>query len=458
MTNRRVRALVALGLACMMFVSACDSPAVNPTPITQNTSQPTSTEQPTPSPSTQEATSTPTAAPEPTATSTTSPPSATPTSAAGKEPLTLNPVVIETTDAARDGIFKQERTLNLPPGFRVKLFANGLNNVRWMGVSPEGVVYATVRDDGRVVTLPDADKDGVADEVKTFADGFEQLHGIDFKDGAVYVATEKQVIRLEDTNKDGVADQRLVMIDGFPAGGNHLTRTIVFGPDGMMYVSMGSECNACIDPDPRQAAISRYTPDWKFDKVYAKGLRNAVGFLFHPITKQMWATNNGRDMLGDDLPPETIHNVREDGDYGYPYCYGDRVPDETQEPPPGYCEQVDRPAVLMQAHSAPLGLAFYMADHFPSQFKGDMFVAFHGSWNRSQYTGYKVARIRFKDNQPDTSAGDLLVEDFATGWQQGNSAWGRPVQPIVAPDGLLLLTDDTANVIYSIYYREDAGS
>jgi glucose/arabinose dehydrogenase len=122
--------------------------------------------------------------------------------------------------------------------------------------------------------------------------------------GAVYVATERQVIRLEDTDKDGVADKREVMIDDFPIGGNHLTRTIVFGPDGMMYVSMGSECNACIDQDPRQAAVSRYTPDWKFDKVYAQGLRNAVGFVFHPITKEMWATNNGRDMLGDDIPPK----------------------------------------------------------------------------------------------------------------------------------------------------------
>jgi glucose/arabinose dehydrogenase len=373
------------------------------------------------------------------------------------EALSLQPVAVETNDATRNGVFAQERTVNLPPGFHIKVFATGLPAVRWLGLSPDGVVYATVRGQSGVVTLPDADKDGVADSAKTFADNLPGVHGIAFKDGAVYVATEGELIRLEDTDKDGAADKRDVLASDLPTGGGHSTRTIAFGPDGKLYVSAGSSCNVCQESDEKRAAISRYSADGKFEKVYARGLRNAVGIIFSPLTNELWATNNGRDSIGDDVPPESIYNVKEDADYGWPYCYGDRVPDQTQNPAPGYCEKTGLPAVNMQAHSAPLGLAFYTGDQFPAQFKGDLFVAFHGSWNRSVPTGYKVVRIRFKDNQPDKGAGDLLVEDFATGWLQGGDVWGRPVDPMMGPDGSLLLTDDQAGAIYSIYHSENAG-
>jgi glucose/arabinose dehydrogenase len=365
-------------------------------------------------------------------------------------------VPVETTNATRVGVFEQVRTINLPPGFYIKVYAAGLPSVRWLGLSPDGVVYATLRREGRVVTLPDADKDGVADEVKTFADGLPGVHGIAFRDNLVYVATETQIVALEDTDKDGAADRREVLSDDLPSGGGHSTRTIAFGPDGKLYVSAGSSCNVCVEEDPKRAAISRYTADGKFEKVYAKGLRNAVGIVFHPITGELWATNNGRDNLGDDLPPETIYKIKEDADYGWPYCYGDRVPDREMDPPPGYCDRTELPAVKLQAHMAPLGLAFYFGDLFPAEFRGDMFVALHGSWNRTVPVGYKVMRIRFVDNQPDTSAGDLLAEDFATGWLVGGQSWGRPVDPMVGPDGSLLLTDDKAGAIYTIYYRPDA--
>lgn len=379
-----------------------------------------------------------------------------PTAVTGKEPLTLGPVTVETNDTTRNGALSQERTLNLPPGFHIKVFASSLSGVRWLGLSPEGLVYATVKSEGKVVTLPDADKDGVADSVNTFADSLGAVHGIDFHDGAVYVANESQIIRLEDTDKDGKADKRDVLASDLPSGSGHATRTIAFGPDGKLYVSVGSSCNVCVEQDPKRAAILRYSADSKFEKVYAKGLRNAVGILFHPLTKELWATNNGRDSLGDDTPTETVYNVKEDTDYGWPFCYGDRIPDQSQNSPAGYCEKTGVPSVKMQAHSAPLGLAFYTGQQFPEQFKGDLFVAFHGSWNRSVPTGYKLVRIRMKDNQPDTSSGDKMVEDFATGWFLGEAAWGRPVDPLVAPDGSLLLTDDKANAIYSIYYRENA--
>ena len=318
-------------------------------------------------------------------------------------------------------------------------------------------MYATLIGEGRVVILPDADKDGVADSAKTFADNLVGVQGIAFKENGVYVATESSIIRLEDTNKDGVADKRDVLASDLPTGGGHSTRTIAFGPDGKLYVSAGSSCNVCMESDEKRAAVLRYSADGKFEKVYANGLRNAVGLLFHPVTNELFVTNNGRDNLGDDIPPETVYNVKEGANYGWPYCYGDRVPDNSQNPPAGYCEKTGVPAVKMQAHSAPLGLAFYTGTAFPAEYKGDMFVAFHGSWNRSVPTGYKLVRIRMKDNQPDSSAGNLLVEDFATGWSLNGDVWGRPVDPLVAPDGSLLVTDDTANAVYSIYYKENAG-
>jgi glucose/arabinose dehydrogenase len=380
-----------------------------------------------------------------------------PTTAAAPQPMVLQPVTVETNDLTRQGVLANEQQLNLPAGFHVKVFAAGINDVRWLGLSPDGVVYATSKSPGRVLILPDADKDGVADKKQVFADGLAGVQGIAFKDGAVYVATETRIVRLQDTNGDGVADKKDVIADDLPGGGGHSTRTIAFSPDGTkLFVSAGSSCNVCKETNEKRAAISLYSPDGKFQKVYASGLRNAVGLVVHPSTGELWATNNGRDELGDDIPPETIYNVKEGANYGWPYCYDSRVPDNTQNPPAGYCEKTDVPAVEMQAHSAPLGLAFYNGKQFPADYQGDLFVAFHGSWNRSVPTGYKVVRVHFKDNQPDKSLGDKMVEDFATGWQ-ANNVWGRPVDPMVAPDGSLLLTDDKADVIYSISYEPNAG-
>lgn len=444
----RYRLLAIVALLAVTVLAACDSqPTPTVPPNTPTISQPTPTNtvaqaEPTAQPT---ATTEAPAPPQPTATLT-SPP------AAAHTQLELHSVTVETTDATSKGVFASERTLNLPPGFHAKVFANGIGGVRWLGLSPDGVVYATSPSKGEVFALPDANKDGVADSMKVFADGLGGVHGIAFKDKAVYVATEGEIVRLEDTNNDGVADKRDVLASDLPTGAGHSTRTIAFGPDGKLYVSVGSSCNVCTESNPKRAAISLYSADGKFEKVYAKGLRNAVGIIFNSITGELWATDNGRDNLGDNIPPETIYNVKEDTDYGWPFCYGDRVPDRTLEVPDGYCANTGVPAVKMQAHSAPLGLAFYTGDQFPAEFKGDMFVAFHGSWNRTVPTGYKVVRIRFKDNQPDTSAGSLLVEDFATGWFTG-AAWGRPVDPMVGPDGSLLVTDDKAGVIYSIYYK-----
>ncbi|MDQ6694278.1 MAG: PQQ-dependent sugar dehydrogenase [Chloroflexota bacterium] len=367
--------------------------------------------------------------------------------------LKLRPVTVETSDATREGAFAQPRTLNLPSGFHIKLYAAGLSGVRWLGLSPDGQVYATIPGQGKVVILPDANKDGVADSVNVFADNLLGVHGIAFHNGAVYVATQTQIVRLQDTAGKSVADKREVLASDLPVGGGHSTRSLAFSADGTrLFLSAGSSCNVCVETDPKRAAISLYSPDGKFQKVYASGLRNAVGLLVHPLTGELWATNNGRDNIGNDIPPETVYNVKEGANYGWPYCYGTRTPDASQSPPPGYCEKTSVPAVEMQAHSAPLGLAFYTGSNFPADYRGDMFVAFHGSWNRTPPTGYKLVRIRMKNNQPDSSLGAGMVQDFATGWLEGTGSWGRPVDPLAAPDGSLLLTDDAAGVVYRIYY------
>jgi glucose/arabinose dehydrogenase len=190
----------------------------------------------------------------------------------------------------------------------------------------------------------------------------------------------------------------------------------------------------------------RYNPDGSEERVYAKGLRNAVGITFNPLTGELWATNNGRDFLGDDLPPETVYLVKEGADYGWPGCHSGRIVDP-QFGSSSSCEGIEEPEVEMQAHSAPLGLEFYSGDQYPAEYQGDLFVAFHGSWNRSQPVGYKIVRI------PMHGETIGLVEDFAVGWLVNGASWGRPVDIITAPDGSLLISDDAGGTIYRIYYR-----
>jgi glucose/arabinose dehydrogenase len=251
---------------------------------------------------------------------------------------------------------------------------------------------------------------------------------------------------LPTSSDGGDFNEPQVVIDGLPSGG-HNTRTVTFSPDySSLYVSIGSSCNVCEEQDQRRAAIMRYNPDGSGERLYARGLRNAVGITFNPITGELWATNNGRDFLGDDLPPETIYKIQEGADYGWPGCHSGRIidPDFGSQ---GSCEGIEQPQVEMQAHSAPLGLEFYSGDQFPAEYQGDLFVAFHGSWNRSQPVGYKVVRI------PMDGEVIGLVEDFAVGWLNNEASWGRPVDIVTAPDGSLLISDDAGGKIYRVYYR-----
>jgi len=243
---------------------------------------------------------------------------------------------------------------------------------------------------------------------------------------------------------------RETIIDDLPTSGGHRTRTVEFLPDGRMVVSVGSSCNACEEEDPRRAAVVVYDgPEGGGEQIYASGLRNAVGLAIHPESGKLWATNNGRDMMGDDLPPETVYIVEEGGDYGWPYCHSGGVIDPDLGGPDA-CQDVGQPVALMQAHSAPLGLAFYSGRQFPSEYWGDLFIAFHGSWNRSVPTGYSVVRLPLLGSEP---IGQL--QEFAGGWLdlKDNNASGRPVGLAVGPDGALYASDDKGGFIYRISYH-----
>mgnify|MGYP001587956624 CR=1 FL=1 len=341
-----------------------------------------------------------------------------------------------------EGAFPRGRSIYLPEGFQINIYAAGLDGARFMTVGPEGDIYLSEMGAGRIVVLPDRDGDGVADDAITYADGLDRPHGLAFYNGSLYAAETGRVLRLPDADGDLRADLQEVIIPDLPARGGHITRTIGFGPDGMLYVSVGSSCNVCED-DPRRAAILRFTPDGRNEEVYAPGLRNAVGFLWRPGTGELWATDNGRDMLGDDIPPDEVNIVAQGRHYGWPYCYGDRVADPAFDRAE-FCEGTEPPLVKLQAHSAPLGLRFYTGIKFPEEYRGDLFVALHGSWNRRVPTGYKVVRVRLSD--PPT------VEDFATGWLVGERAWGRPVDILVGKDGALYVSDDYAGAVYRISY------
>ena len=337
---------------------------------------------------------------------------------------------------------------SMPPGFALSTFAEGMDKPRFMAVGPDGALYVAEMGAGRVLRLPDADGDGRADALQIAAGGLYRPNSLAFApDGSLYVGEVERVVRLRDPDSDGYYDVQETVISGIPREG-HFTRTVLFSPDGKtLFLSVGSSCNVCEEKDSRRATVLRYNPDGSGEEIFARGLRNAVGLAFRPGTEELWATNNGRDWLGDDLPPDTVQSVHEGDDFGWPRCHAGRIEDPDFGEP-GSCQGVAAPEVELQAHSAPLGLAFYDGVLFPQTYRGDLFVAFHGSWNRTTPTGYKIVRIPFDENGP---AGG--VQDFVTGWltPEGEKR-GRPVGVTVAPDGSLFISDDASGKVYRITY------
>jgi glucose/arabinose dehydrogenase len=328
----------------------------------------------------------------------------------------------------------------VPSGFAVNLFAEELGGARSLALGPGGAVFVTLSADGVIVRLVDTDGDGIADTRSTVLSGLSYPFGLAFRGDTMYFAEQTAVQRL-----DPGATTPVTLIPNLPPG-DHLTRTIAFGPDNLLYLAIGSSCNVCDDALPR-AAVTRYNLDGSNPHTFATGLRNSVGMAFHPTTGELWANNNDRDDLSDDLPPEHLNILRDGRWYGWPQCY---LPGEANPEYQGAdCSSVEPPALTFQAHSAPLGLAFYTGALFPAEYQGDAFMTDHGSWNRSVPVGATVARVRVQNGRP------TAVEDFVTGWQLADgSRWGRPVGLLVMPDGALLVSDDFAGRIWRVSYGQ----
>jgi glucose/arabinose dehydrogenase len=332
----------------------------------------------------------------------------------------------------------------LPAGFRATIFARDLQGPRFMAVGPDGTVYVAEQGGGRVSALPDADHNGQADSRITVADGLDGPSSVAVLSGTLLVGEHTRVSQLT-LGADHQATKRTAFIPNLPNDGVHNTKTVLVGPDNLLYLAMGSTCNVCQESNPIRAAVSVYNLDGTGGRVFAHGLRNAVGLAVNPWTHAVWATNNGRDLLGDDVPPETLYALADGADYGWPRCHAGTIVDPEFGGATG-CQGVAPPLVTFQAHMAPLGLAFYGTGSWPAPYNNSLYIAFHGSWNRSSKVGYKVMRVPLRDGQV---AG--APEDFMTGFLGADGgATGRPAGVRVAPDGSLLVSADTAGYSYRV--------
>ncbi|MEY3052574.1 MAG: hypothetical protein RLY31_2359 [Bacteroidota bacterium] len=341
------------------------------------------------------------------------------------------------------------RKIRLPDGFEIAIYANDVENARSMALSPNGTLFVGTRDKGSVYALRDEDGDNRADRQYVLATGLNMPNGVAFRDGDLYVAEVNRILRFPDI--EGRLDNPpapVVVYDQYPDKTHHGWKYIAFGPDGKLYVPVGAPCNICKEEDEVFASLTRLNPDGTGREVVQHGIRNTVGFTWHPLTRELWFTDNGRDWLGDDIPACELNHAPKDGmHFGFPYCHQGDLPDEQfgKERP---CSDFTPPAQRLSPHCAPLGLEFYTGNMFPETYHHQILVAEHGSWNRSKKIGYQVSLLRLE--------GDKVVryEPFAQGWldQDEDEVWGRPVDLEHLPDGSILVSDDFANAIYRISY------
>jgi glucose/arabinose dehydrogenase len=342
--------------------------------------------------------------------------------------------------------------IQLPSGFEITLFADKVPNARSLALGPEGTVFVGTRTEGNVYAVRDRNGDHRADEVVTVAEGLHMPNGVAIRGRDLYVAEVSRILRFENIEeqlKDDTHRATHVVVNAdFPEDEHHGWKYIAFGPDDRLYVPVGAPCNVCRRQDPRYASIMRMTPDGTELEIFARGIRNTVGFDWNPKTRVLWFTNNGRDWMGDELPPDTLHRAPEKGlHFGFPYCHGGDIPDP-QFGEKRSCDEFTPPAIKLGPHVAALGMKFYTGKMFPPAYHGRIFIAEHGSWNRSVPIGYRITQVRVEGNNA------TKYEVFAQGWLQGATAWGRPVDILVMPDGALLVSDDRAGVIYRISYSD----
>ena len=338
--------------------------------------------------------------------------------------------------------------IKLPPGFHIEVFAPDLPGARSMAQAPGGVLFVGTRDQGNgdVYALTPAGA-GRPPKVHRIAHNLNMPNGVAFREGSLYVAEVSRILRFDHILERLDHPPKPVLIKGdFPGDASHGWKFIRFGPDGKLYVPVGAPCNVCERGDP-YASITRMNPDGTGFEIFARGVRNTVGFDWDPESKELWFTDNGRDWLGDDSPPDELNHAPKPGmNFGFPYCHGGDIPDPqfgSKHP----CSEFVGPVQKLGPHVASLGMRFYNGSMFPKDYQHQIFIAEHGSWNRSRKIGYRITRVRLDDNRA------VEYKPFAEGWLQGQTPWGRPVDVEVLPDGSMLVSDDFAGAIYRIYYQ-----
>lgn len=343
--------------------------------------------------------------------------------------------------------------IKLPPGFSIDYYARNVEGARSMTLSPNGTLFVGSRDAGKVYAVRDRNNDSKADDVIVLAQGLDMPNGVAFRNGSLYVAEVSRVIRYDNIEASLEKPPAPVVVnDKFPSDQAHGWKYIKFGPDGKLYVPVGMPCNICNKEgeDERYGTIMRMEPDGNQLEIFAKGIRNTVGFAWHPLTGELWFTDNGRDWLGDDTPPDELNRAPKIGmHFGFPFCHAGDIPD----PEFGNlrnCSEFTPPEMKLGPHVAALGMTFYTGSMFPEEYKNQIFIAEHGSWNRKTPIGYRVSLVKLENNKT------VNYEPFADGWLQGLAAWGRPVDVLVMPDGALLVSDDKNNAIYRVSYNNSS--
>jgi glucose/arabinose dehydrogenase len=338
-------------------------------------------------------------------------------------------------------------SLKLPQGFHIEVYARDVKGARSLALGSRGTVFVGTRAEGRVYALVDANRNFRAEKIYVIAQGLNSPNGVAFRGGSLYVAEISRILRFD--NIESRLDNPpapVVVNDSFPTDQHHGWKFIRFGPDGLLYVPVGAPCNICEPPDPRYATIMRMHPDGSGLEIFARGVRNTVGFDWNPKTNELYFTDNGRDWMGNNQPPDELNRAPVRGmHFGYPYCHGKGLPDP-EFGKKRRCSEFTPPALELGPHVAALGMRFYTVTQFPEKYRGQIFMAEHGSWNRFPPIGYRITLVRFKGDRPDS------YEVFAEGWLQGLTAWGRPVDVQVIEDGSMLVSDDRTGTIYRIWY------
>ncbi|NVJ65650.1 MAG: PQQ-dependent sugar dehydrogenase [Gammaproteobacteria bacterium] len=351
--------------------------------------------------------------------------------------------------------FTTGNTAQVPTGFKIEVFADEVDGARQMALSDSGIVYVGSRRPGKVHAVIDTDGDFKADKVVLVIDDLYLPSGLTYKDGDLYIAEVDKVIRIKDIDKNyDQSPKAEIVYSDLPDKSHHGWKYTKFGPDGRLYVPIGVPCNVCLSEDKRFGSIIAIDVETGESEVIAEGVRNSVGFDWDPVNNDFWFTDNGRDMMGDDLPPCELNRVTKNGQFfGFPYVHGKEVKD------PKFSKRFkrDRPDMSFvapewefQAHVAPLGMLFYQGEQFPSEYQNSIFVAQHGSWNRSSKVGYKIVNLQLDDKR-----NVIGQTDFVTGWLDGEEVLGRPVDLISLKDGSVLISDDGFDKIYRVTYNAE---